>query len=160
MKYMRNLAGIDSRVYSVSPQSGKASRPHIGIIVMCNMRKYCIPLTTPKAKHYQMADRIDFTKMVYEGEFIGAINFSRMIPVEISELRKVDIKIRKHDNNEVIRRKQRLLKTLAWCTLHEKDIINKANVLYNKYLSREFFKRREDCLDFPALERGCDKYHL
>ena len=159
MKYIRNLANTDKRVYSVSPQTGKSERPYLGLIVICDGRKYCIPLTTPKDKHNNMANRIDFTKMIVEDEFIGAINFSRMIPVEIAQLSRIDLKIRRHDSSSVTERKKRLKKTLSWCSEHEVDIVNKANVLYRKYKSGEAFHRRKNCLDFPALESACDKYN-
>ena len=45
MKYIRDLAKIDNSVMSVSPQTGKANRPFVGIVVVCNKKEYCIPLT-------------------------------------------------------------------------------------------------------------------
>lgn len=45
-----------------------------------------------------------------------------------------------------------------WCNEHYEEIVNKANVLYNKYKSGEFFKRKKDCLDFIKLEMVCDTY--
>ncbi len=48
MKYVRNLEKVDDNVMSVSPQSGKAIRPFVGIIVLVNEKKYCIPLSSPK----------------------------------------------------------------------------------------------------------------
>lgn len=39
------------RVLSVSPQIGKDERPFLGVIVICNEHKYCIPLSKPKKKH-------------------------------------------------------------------------------------------------------------
>ena len=51
MKYIRNLHHVDSRVSSVSPQIGKQSRIYVGIIVICNNRKYLIPLSHPVPKH-------------------------------------------------------------------------------------------------------------
>ena len=50
MKYVRNLAKADDNVMSVSPQNGKSVRPFVGIIVLVNGRKYCIPLSSPKKK--------------------------------------------------------------------------------------------------------------
>ena len=54
---------------------------------------------------------------------------------------------------------KKLKQELDWCNQHRDIIINKANVLYNKYVSDEYFKRRKDCLNFPKLEAGCDKYN-
>ena len=158
MKYIRDLQNADKRVYSVSPQVGKQNRPYLGIIVLCGKQKYCVPLTTPKSKHDNMKDKIDFTKIMVEGDFIAAINFSRMIPVEDGQLSKVDTKIRKHDNARLKERKALLSKELMWCNEHYEEIVNKANVLYNKYKSGDFFKRKKDCLNFIKLEMVCDTY--
>ena len=51
MKYIRNLHNIDDRVLSVFPQIGKDQRPFLGVIVICNEHKYCVPLSKPKRKH-------------------------------------------------------------------------------------------------------------
>lgn len=63
MKYIRNLHNTDDHVMSVSPQTGKSHRLFLGIVVICRERKYCIPLSSPKPKHAQMKDRIDFIKI-------------------------------------------------------------------------------------------------
>ena len=45
IKYIRNLSKIDNNVMSVSPQINKQTRPFVGIVVICNDYKYCIPLS-------------------------------------------------------------------------------------------------------------------
>jgi hypothetical protein len=82
-----------------------------------------------------------------------------MIPVELNQLSKVDLKVRKRDNVEVKVRKEAYKKELKWCNEHKRLIINKANVLYDKYVSRDSFARRKDCLNFPELEEECKKYN-
>ena len=51
MKYIRNLHNIDNKVLSVSPQTGKDNRVFVGIVIICGIHKYCIPLSSPKEKH-------------------------------------------------------------------------------------------------------------
>ena len=51
MKYIRNLHNIDDKVLSISPQMGKDNRVFIGIVTICGVHKYCIPLSSPKEKH-------------------------------------------------------------------------------------------------------------
>lgn len=75
MKYIRNLHNIDDRVFSVSPQTGKDERPFLGIIIICNKRKYCVPLSKPKKKHEKMRDKIDFKKIIHNGCLIGVFKF-------------------------------------------------------------------------------------
>ena len=159
MKYIRNLQNKDKRVYSVSPQKGKQNRPYLGVLVLLHGQKYCIPLSKVKDKYSNMKDHIDFSRIIVDDEIIAGLNFSRMIPVEIMQLSKVDLKIRKRDNEEVKKRKEIYKKELIWCNEHKKTIIDKANVLYEKYISGEPFKRKKDCLDFPELEKLCRKYN-
>ena len=87
MKYVRDLARADDKVMSVSPQIGKESRPFVGIVVICNQKKYCIPLTSPKPKHQTMKNDRDFSRMFDKGnKLIGCLNFNNMLPVDDSVL--------------------------------------------------------------------------
>lgn len=45
IKYVRNLSNADEKVMSVSPQVGKENRPFVGTIVICDDKKYCVPLS-------------------------------------------------------------------------------------------------------------------
>ena len=110
MKYIRNLHSIDDRVLSVSPQVGKDERPFLGVIVICNEHKYCVPLSKPKKKHERMRDKIDFKKIVHGGKLIGVLNFNLVIPVEEAQIQRIDTKIHKHDNADVRRKKEWLIK--------------------------------------------------
>ncbi len=158
MKYIRNLHNIDDRVLSVSPQTGKDERPFLGVLVICNECKYCVPLSKPKIKHEKMRDKIDFKKIIYRGEFLGVLNFNLMVPVEDILIQKIDTQIRKHDNDDVRKKKELLRKELEWCNEHSRDLINTANVLYAKYISGERFSAREQCLDFKRMEKECKKF--
>ena len=65
MKYIRNLHNQgDDRVFSVSPQVGKDSRPFVGIVMICGERQYCIPLSSPKEKHKKMKNGVDFHRVL------------------------------------------------------------------------------------------------
>lgn len=92
MKFIRNLHNIDDRVLSVSPQIGKDERPFLGVIVICNEHKFCVPLSKSKRKHKKMRDKIDLKKIVYQGELIGVLNFNLMIPVEDVLIQKRDLR--------------------------------------------------------------------
>lgn len=159
IKYIRNLHAKDDRIYNSSPQMSKHTRPYIGIIVTCNNQKYCIPLTSAKPKHENMTDRIDFSRIIIDNKIIAALNFSRMIPVETNQLSRIDIKVRKHDNPQVVKRKQLYRQELQWCNENYDKIVNKASVLYRKYISGEYFKRKKDCLNFIELEEICKRYN-
>lgn len=159
MKYIRDLHNIDERVLSVSPQIGKDERPFLGIILVCKEHKYCVPLSKPKKKHGNMRNSIDFKKIEVDGELIGVLNFNLMIPVEDAQLHKIDTVIRKHDNADTKRKKERLIKELKWCNEHERDLVNTARVLYEKYRLKEHFSARAQCIDFMRMEEACKKYN-
>lgn len=159
MKYIRNLHNVDDRVLSVSPQRGKEERPFLGVIIVCNNQKYCIPLSKPKKKHEKMRDKIDFKKIMYNGALLGVLNFNLMIPVEEAQIQRIDTKIRKHDDVTTRKKKELLIKELEWCNEHARDLINTANVLYQKYISDEIFSARAQCLDFQRLELECVRYN-
>jgi protein AbiQ len=159
MKYIRNLHKIDDRVLSVSPQIGKEERPFLGIIIVCNSHKYCVPLSKPKNKHVDMRDKIDFKKIIYDGSLIGVLNFNLMIPVEDAQIQPIDTKIRKHDTSDTKKKKLLLIKELDWCNNHRRDLINTANVLYQKYVSGENFSAKAQCLDFRRMEQECLRYN-
>ena len=159
MKYIRNLHNKDDKVPSVSPQIGKDSRIFVGIVVVCDNHKYCIPLSSPKDKHNRMKGSMDFSKIVVDGKLLGVLNFNLMIPVEEAQLQPIDIIIRKRDRAPISHYNKKCRKELQWCQEHSEVICNKANVLYKKYISGEDFRGRDRCLDFPKLEKECRKYN-
>lgn len=159
MKYIRNLHNIDDRIFSVSPQTGKNARPFLGLILVCNEHKYCIPLSRPKTKHEKMRDKIDFKKIIVNGELLGVLNFNLMIPVQDAQVKRIDTLIRRHDNESTKNRKKTLQKELEWCNEHQRDLTNTANVLYQKYFSGEPFSARKQCLDFKKMENECQRYN-
>lgn len=159
IKYIRDLQRVDDRVMSVSPQIGKEERPFLGVIVMCNDIKYCVPLSKPKEKHKRMRNKIDFKKIEVDGDLLGVLNFNLMIPVTKKQIKRIDTTIRKHDNADTKHRKELLAKELDWCNEHFVDLCNTANVLYQKYISGEVFYAKLKCLNFPKLETACNTYN-
>lgn len=107
--------------------------------MVCKEHKYCVLLSKPKKKHGNMRNSIDFKKIEVDGELVGVLNFNLMIPVEDAQLHKIDTVIRKHDNADTKRKKERLIKELKWCNEHERDLVNTARVLYEKYRLKEHF---------------------
>ena len=159
MKYIRNLHNKDDKVPSVSPQIGKDSRVFVGIVVVCDKHKYCIPLSSPKVKHNRMKDSMDFSKIVVDGKLLGVLNYNLMIPIEEAQLQPIDIITRKRDRTPISSYKEKCRKELFWCQEHSEIICNKANVLYKKYISGDNFRGKDRCLNFPKLEKECEKYN-
>lgn len=159
MKYIRNLHNIDDKVLSVSPQTGKDNRVFVGIVIICGVHKYCIPLSLPKEKHIKMRNSMDFSKIEINGKLLGVLNFNLMIPIEEEQLQLVDTTIFKRDRENIKYYKRLCVQELEWCRNNSEIICNKANVLYKKYISNESFIGRNRCLNFPKLESECKKYN-
>lgn len=159
MKYIRNLHNIDDKVLSVSPQTGKDNRVFVGIVIICGMHKYCIPLSSPKEKHKYMKNSMDFSKIEVNGKLLGVLNFNLMIPIEETQLQRIDTTVYKHDRENIRVYKALCQQELTWCRENSEIVCNKANVLYKKYMSGEAFSGKSRCLNFPKLELECAKYN-
>lgn len=160
MKYVRNLHNVDNRVSSVSPQIGKQHRIYIGIVVMCNERKYLIPLSHPVEKHNRMSPRADFDKIIDKrGKLLGVLNYNLMIPVTEKQLIKVNLKSCEGDSINERYYKQLCIDELNWCRKNTDTIVNKAKCLYKLCTTDSNYKGKERCLDFKKLEIECEKYN-
>lgn len=152
-KYVHELSKVDDRVMSVSPQTGKENRPFLGIVVICNSRKYCVPLTTPKKKHYQMKDSDDFIKIIYKDEFLGALNINNMIPVNPYVINPVNVNIYEGDTEKAIQKKLLLGKELEFCRKNYDYITDCSNRLYGKVTGpNPLPKLVKRCCKFKELE--------
>ena len=160
MKYIRNLQRVDDRVSSVSPQLGKQNRVYIGIVVICNNKKYLIPLSHPVEKHKKMKSKADFDKIIdRHGKLIGVLNYNLMIPVCERILIKVSLKPDRKDTLKERFYKQLCIDELEWCHKNAEVIINKANCLYNLCTKESNYKGKDRCLNFSELEIECDMYN-
>lgn len=160
IKYIRNLHNIDDRVSSVSPQIGKQHRIYVGIVVICDERKYLIPLSHPVEKHKRMNSCADFDKILDKrGKLLGVLNYNLMIPVEERQLIKVELKADKRDSVSEKYYKQLCIDELNWCRKHADVITNKANCLYRLCTEESNYKGKGRCLDFKKLEMECERYN-
>lgn len=162
MKYIRDLHKIDDNVPSVSPQIGKQIRPFLGIIVLINGSKFCIPLTSnskKKNKNFEsMRENITFRKICdRDGKVLAALNLNNMIPVRDEYLTEIELRVHSNDTTKLRRWKKLCIKELDWCQAHQDEIERLANELYKMYVSDKPFGKRKICLNFPALEKVCNK---
>ena len=160
MKYIRDMAKADDNVMSISPQTGKSSRPFVGIIVMCSGIWYCIPFSSPKEKHKTMKNDKDFSRMFDKrGKLIGVLNFNNMIPVYSDVISEIDIRLQQTDDSKTKAYKGLLNDQLDWCNANLEAIGRKANKLYQLILNGEgnhLLKKR--CCDFVRLEKVMQKW--
>ena len=161
MKLIRNYHNQgDDRVFSVSPQIGKETRPFVGIVVICDEKQYCIPLSSPKAKHKSMKNDVDFHRVLdSKGKLIGVLDFNNMIPVREDVLQKVIIRIGPHDSEEIKRYKNLMIDQLNFCQHNQDIIIAKANKLY-KFVDKRNTSRqlKQCCLKWSRLEAVLSRY--
>ncbi len=159
MKYVRNLHNADDRVQSVSPQIHKSNRPFVGVVVVCNDYQYCIPIDSPKAKHYSMKNDVDFSRIFSGDKLIGVLNFNNMIPVDSTVIKKMNVRINKNDSQENKAYKILCSKELDWIQKNQDAIIKKANKLYNMINSgKANSSLKSRCLDFKKLETVLSKW--
>ncbi len=161
MKYIRNLHNQgDDRVFSVSPQTGKDNRPFVGIVVICEDKQYCIPLSSPKDKHKTMKNSVDFHRILdAEGKLIGVLDFNNMIPVCEDVIREVDIRIHSHDDEKTKRYKNLVIDQLIFCRQNQDIIVKKAEKLYKMTRKKNMsgpLKRR--CLNWSRLEQILERF--
>ena len=154
MKYIRDLHKVDDRVQSVSPQIHKSNRPFVGIVVICDDHKYCVPLDSAKEKHKTQKNDVDFSR-IFDGEkLISVLNFNNMIPVDDRFITKIDLRPSSKDNFAQANYKKLCIKEIEWCRKNQEAIVRKANKLY--YLVQKpncsiMLKKR--CNDFKKLEK-------
>ena len=158
MKYIRDLHKADDRVQSVSPQIHKSNRPFVGVVVICNDHKYCVPLDSAKEKHKTQKNDVDFTR-IFDGEkLISVLNFNNMIPVDDRFITKIDLKPSPKDNPAQASYKKLCIKEIEWCRKNQEAIVKKANKLYylvQKPNCSSMLKKR--CNDFKKLEKVLEK---
>ncbi len=155
IKYIRNLHKVDDNVPSTSPQIGKQTRPFLGIIVLINGSKFCIPFTSnsnKKTKKFEaMHENITFRKICDKnGQILAALNLNNMIPVRDEYITEIDLQIHPKDTPKQRQCKRLCIKELNWCQSHQAEIERLANELYKLYTSNEPFGKRKICLNFPA----------
>lgn len=132
MKYIRNLHRIDDNIPSVSPQNDKQSRPFLGIILLVNNSKFCIPLSSnsegKNKKLSSMRDNITLRK-IYDksGKLLAILNLNNMIPIRDEYISEIDLKIHTNDIPELRRWKKLCIKELNWCQSHQSEIERLAN---------------------------------
>ena len=135
----------------------KELRPFIGILFQIDTCEYFAPLSSPKLKHKNMKNTVDFFK-IKDGE-LGAVNFNNMIPVNENNYSLVDL------NKEALTiaelKYQKLLREqLDWLNANHKQVKNKSFKLYQLYVNGKLPENiRERGCDFKLLEEKCVEYN-
>ena len=127
------------------------SRPYIGVVLEINEYNYFAPLGSPKLKHIEMKESLDFIK-IEKGE-LGVINLNNMIPVPKDNITNIQINTLSDEKYAILLENQ-----LRWIERNEESIISKSFKLYKLITTKEntvFHKRSND---FKFLEEKYLEY--
>lgn len=152
--YCDYLRKFDNKV--AYNKNEKVQRPFIGILFQIDTYEYFAPLSSPKAKHKNMKNSLDFFK-IKDGE-LGAVNFNNMIPVNESNYFLVDLNKETLTTAEL--KYQKLLKEqLNWLNANYKQVKNKSFKLYQLYINGRLPENiKVRCCNFKLLEEKCAEY--
>lgn len=136
----------------------KELRPFIGILFKIEMCEYFSPLSSPKPKHKNMKNTLDFFK-IKNGE-LGVVNFNNMIPVNKNNYSLVDLNKETLTISEL--KYQKLLREqLAWLNANYQQVKNKSFKLYQLYNEGRLPQNiKLRCCNFKLLEEKCTKYNM
>ena len=153
-KYCDYLRKFDNKV--VYNKNNKELRPFIGVILKVNEVLYFAPLSSPKIKHLNMKDNLDFMKINHGN--LGVVNFNNMIPVLKENYTLIDLN-NKPTNNQDLTYYYLLLAQLSWLNAHRLQVIRKATHLYDLYITNKLSPNiKKRCCNFPLLEEKCINY--
>ena len=165
--YIQYLRKYDQHVSDNKIGKRKHVRKYIGAVVQVNDCRYFAPLSSPKPKDYNKdgsirKDPIFLTRIIVnndegEREMKGKILLGNMIPINDIALTKVN-----PNNEKDLNYKTLIIKELDFITKNRKEIIRKANIIYNqktgKYKVSEYSKYLSGVVDFKLLEEKSKEY--
>ena len=148
-KYCNYLRIFDNKVpYN---EGVKELRPFIGVLIKTESSEYFAPLSSPKTKHLNMKNNVDFFKI--DNGKLGIINFNNMIPVLPEDYNIINL----NDSND--KYNIMLKKQLNFINKNKEKILRNVEKLYNYYLDDKLnFKIKSRCCNFKLLEEKCLEY--
>jgi len=154
-EYCDYLRKYDNKV--AYNKNEKELRPFIGILFKIDVYEYFAPLSSPKTKHRNMKNTLDFLK-IKDGE-LGAVNFNNMIPVNEDNYVLINLNKRKLNEQEI--KYQNLLKEqLKWLNKNYNQVKNKSFRLYELYNNEKLPQNiKQRCCNFKLLEEKCMEYN-
>ena len=125
-------------------------RPYVGIVLSINGHNYFAPLGSPKPKHKQMKEAVDFIKI--DSGNLGVVNLNNMIPVPCDKIKEIDFSIYDKKYKELLKDQS------VWLRENSEKINKKAEKLYILITTKEntIFHNRSN--DFKYLEEKAKEY--
>lgn len=171
-EYLKFLHSKDEQVFYEDTKEYER-KPHLGIIVGINEMKYCIPLTSAKARHLNWANVSEHNIIIYEmvkqadihkkdickrinntntyKKIISVLEIRKMIPINDNLYTYIDFSAEKDlSYKDLLEKEYRFLKPL------KDTILKKAKDLYMKQKETEVIKL---CYcNFNILEKAYYEY--
>lgn len=137
---------------------------HIGVVLEINTHKFYVPISSPKPKHHNMSNSIDFHKLLDDnGQLLAVFNLNNMIPV-----RNEHITLLKYSEIERYRTFKSLkdLNNYVYLLQIQHELIikiepilkQKALKLYQKCIQYPTSNLANRCCDFQLLQKKSNSY--
>ena len=153
--YCNFLREYDYRVTDNRYVTYKNNRPYIGVVFTVDNVYYFAPLSSPKAKHRTMPNNMLDCIKIQNGNY-GVINLNNMIPVNLKDIKIIDLQRPNKDNFDDIN----ILKNqYYWCNKPNniKKIKKNARLVYDIKISNNQIHKKllNRTCDFKLLEQKC-----
>ena len=161
-KYVKYLKTFDQRVEDIEYKENL--KPYIGIVLKVNDFNYYVPISSPKKKHYEMKESLDFLKIIDKnGNILGVLNLNNMIPIlnsEICILKYSSISEFRQFKSEKEKTQYIRLLDIELNIINSKieKIIKNANKLYEINMGNKKSKLAKRCCNFKLLEEKAMQY--
>ena len=84
-QYVKYLKTFDDKVEDIEYKDNL--KPYLGIVLKVGEFDYYVPISSPKKKHNEMKDSLDFIKIRDKNSnILGVLNLNNMIPILNSEI--------------------------------------------------------------------------
>lgn len=151
-EYVKYLQQFDSNVKD-NTKNGRI-RPYTGVVFEIDRFKYYIPLCSPKPKHRNMGDKLDFIKIEDGNELKAVLNINNMIPVLDTQISLIEIEKEEKTYQDLLNKEHIIIKKKA------DKIIKNASIIYKKTTEQRELNENlaNRCADFKKLEEKCLEY--
>ena len=153
--YCNFLREYDYRVTDNRYVTYKSNRPYVGVVFSIDDFCYFAPLSSPKAKHRTMPNNMLDCIKIQNGNY-GVVNLNNMIPVNIKDIKLIDLQRPNKDNFDDI---NILRNQYYWCNKPNniKKIRKNAKLVYDIKISnnKKHKKLLNRTCNFKLLEEKC-----
>ena len=152
--YLNYLRKIEKRIPFTNYGSDKM-KPFFGALFETNDLIYVTQVSSPKERHKNLKQSLDFYKYYFKNRLVGVVNLNYMFPVPkkyISNLIYSQIDKFKTFNTEQDKANYIRFLKLQLQEIKKLDLESNAQKLYDLKASKPYHKISQRCFDFKLLE--------